>query len=655
MMQRRLEFWHFAWLIAAIIVVALPHLAHVHIWISALLISIAAWRLLAAEKGWRMPTAWVRVPLVFAGLGGILWDYHRVTGIEAGSALLLIMVALKLLETKSPRDRTVITIICFVLIFSTFLRVQAIWSIAYLFVSVALCIIALLQTGNLQDRIPLAEASRWTARLVIQALPIMLVLFLLFPRVPGPFWALPTQTSSATTGLSDTVNPGDITALGRSDAVAFRVRFEGAVPQPAQLYWRGPVMSYFNGRSWSWQSRGLRQEDLSALPTTGPTYAYEITLEPHGRPWLLALESPVKWDYADGSFSLDWQLMDDNIVAERFAYRATSIANGTVPGIESDRYLQAMRHLPAESNPRARTLARQLRGASDDDLSYLSAILDYFQQQEFIYTLTPPGLKQNPVDQFLFETRAGFCEHYASAFAVLARAGGIPTRLVTGYLGAEKNPLSDYWIVRQSDAHAWTEVWIDNKWRRYDPTAAVAPGRINFGMDSAIPEAGRSPVFRMRHSPLLSEMVLGMDAMNAAWDQWVLAFGPDTQLAILAKLGIKRPNFRHLLLATVVACALFFAALAWYLAHPTATPTDPPLRLYLKFCTKLTRVFRPKYLAEAPSDYADAAIAAHPQLKSKIGGIMELYIALRYENSDSDAALNKLRKKIHRFRPTKTR
>jgi transglutaminase-like putative cysteine protease len=650
-MQRRKEFWHYAWLIAAVIVVALPHLSYVSIWISTLLILIAVWRLLAAEKGWRLPSGWIRIPLVFAGLAGILWDYRRVTGIEAGSALLLIMVAFKLLETKSPRDRTVIAIICFVLMFSMFLRAQAIWSVAYLFAGVPLCLMALLQAGDTQERIPLSETSRWTARLVIQALPIMMVLFLLFPRVPGPFWALPTQSSSATTGLSDTVSPGDITALGRSDAVAFRVRFDGAVPEPAQLYWRGPVMSYFNGRSWSWQSRGLSQNDLSALPTSGPTYAYEITLEPHGRPWLLALESPIEWDYANGSFSLDWQLMDDNIISERLAYQATSIVDGTVPGIESDRYLQAMRYLPAESNPRARTLARQLRGAADNDLSYLSAILDYFSEQEFIYTLTPPGLAQNPVDQFLFETRAGFCEHYASAFAVLARAGGIPTRLVTGYLGAEKNPLSDYWIVRQSDAHAWTEVWIDNKWHRYDPTAAVAPSRIDFGMDSAIPEAGRSPVLFMRHSPLLSEMVLGIDAIDAAWDQWVLAFGPDTQLAMLAKLGIKRPNFRHLLVAMLIACTLFFAALAWYLAHSGKTLTDPLLQLYLKFCTKIARIFRPKYLTEAPGDYADAAIAAHPQLHSEIAEITELYIGLRYENSDSDAMLNKLRKKIYRFRP----
>jgi hypothetical protein len=312
-----------------------------------------------------------------------------------------------------------------------------------------------------------------------------------------------------------------------------------------------------------------------------------------------------------------------------------------------------MRYLPADSNPRASALARQLRGVSRDDASYLAAILEYFREQPFVYTLTPPALDQHAVDQFLFETRAGFCEHYASAFAVLARAGGIPTRLVTGYLGAEQNPLSDYWIVRQSDAHAWTEVWINNQWQRYDPTAAVAPNRIDFGMDSAIPAAGRSPIILMRRSPLFGEMALSLDALNAAWDKWVLAFGPDTQRALLARLGFKRPNLRHLLIATVFACGLCMALLAWYLARPGATPSDPPARLYLKFCRKLAPVFRAKKSAEGPRDYAIAATAAHPKLHTEIAAITELYISLRYEYADSKVTLNELRNRIRRFRPAK--
>ena len=221
------------------------------------------------------------------------------------------------------------------------------------------------------------------------------------------------------------------------------------------------------------------------------------------------------------------------------------------------------------------------------------------------------------------------------------------------YLGAEQNPLSDYWIVRQSDAHAWAEVWIDNRWQRYDPTAAVAPSRIDFGMDSAIPDAGRSPILLMRRSPLLGELALSIDAIHAAWDQWVLAFGPDTQLALLAKLGIKRPDFRHLLGATVIACSVFLAIFAWYLARPATIPADPPQRLYLKFCTKLARVFRSRKSSEGPYDYADAAIAAHPKLNTEIETITKLYLSLRYEHCDNDAALQQLRKKIQQFRPAK--
>ncbi|MEJ2138628.1 MAG: DUF3488 domain-containing protein [Gammaproteobacteria bacterium] len=343
----RREFWRTFWAIVAVVFVALPHLPHMHPWISILLLGAAGWRLGAAECGWRLPGPKLRVPLVCMSLAGVAWNYHRITGIEAGSALLLVMLALKLLETRRARDRSLISIICFVLMFAAFLREQAIWSIAYLAVGVGLCLVALLQADNHAHGLPARATLRNAGRLFVQALPLMALLFLLFPRVPGPFWALPTHAGDAATGLADTVSPGDITALGRSDEVAFRVRFSGAVPEPAERYWRGPVMSYFNGTTWSWRLRGVGPKDNALPPSTGRAYDYEITLEPHNRRWLLALESPVSWDHKDASYSPDWQLINEEPVVDKLSYQARSVTGGSLAVPESERYLQAMQHLPA--------------------------------------------------------------------------------------------------------------------------------------------------------------------------------------------------------------------------------------------------------------------------------------------------------------------
>ncbi|MDP6436384.1 MAG: DUF3488 and transglutaminase-like domain-containing protein [Gammaproteobacteria bacterium] len=653
-MHLRQEFWRMAWLISAVLVVALPHFQYVAPWVAVLVIAIAVWRLAAAERGWPMPRTALRVTAVFLGYSGIMWSYHRVSGVEAGSALLLVMLAFKLMETRSRRDRALVAIICFVLMFATFLREQTIWSPAYLLVGITLSVCALMQVGRFQTRMPVMVAGKTTLKLVVQALPLMAMLFVLFPRVPGPFWAMPVDSGTAQTGLGDSVSPGDITELGRSDAIAFRVRFDGTVPEPAERYWRGPVFGYFNGRSWSGRIPGPGPEDTSVLRKDGSSYSYEITMEPHGRRWLLALETPLSWDQKDASYGPDWQLISRKPVGERFAYRARSVVNGTIPGNDSQRYLQAMRHLPANVNPRTRMLARQLRGSSRDDVTYLRSVLNMFREQEFYYTLTPPRLDDSPVDEFLFETREGFCEHYASAFATLARAAGIPSRVVTGYLGAERNPVGDYWVVRQSDAHAWTEVWIDGDWRRYDPTAAVSPARIEGGLDFAIPDAGRSPVTLLRRSALFGQLALNMDAVNAAWDRWVLSFGPDTQMALLARLGISKPSMRDLMIATLISCGLFLAALSWMLTRRQPEHVDAVLRLYRLYCRRLARSFRVPLHSEGPTDYASAAVAARPDLGSDIHSITNLYLQLRYEitgKTDDPRLLAELRRRIRAFRP----
>ena len=644
-----------AWLLAAVLVASAPHFPFVSPWIIALVLGVATWRLFAEQRRWSLPSGWLRIPLALFGFIAVIWTYRRISGVQAGTALLLVMVGLKLLETRAERDQAIVVLICFFLLFAAFLREQAIWSVGILLLGMTFTICALLQSSVRGPPFPPRRNLMHAMTLIAQAIPLMLLLFFLFPRVPGPFWALPAGSGSGITGLSDTVNPGDISSLSRSDAVAFRVRFESAVPEPRERYWRGPVMSFFNGRSWAWRDRGLRPRADATTPGNAATVDYELTLEPHGRRWLLALETPAQWDAPRGYLAGGYQLMNQTPIRQRIAYRAGAVTGGINRVDEHARYLQANTFLPPASNPNSVAMAQRLRRAAVDERSYLMELLRMFRREPFYYTLSPQVLGDNPVDEFLFETREGFCEHYASAFAVLARAAGIPARLVTGYQGAERNPLADYWIVRQSNAHAWTEVWLDGAWVRFDPTAAVAPERIEYGLEEALPAGERNVIRGLRGNPVLNRLILSWDAVNAAWNQWVLGFGPEVQRSLLQSLGLTKPSWPDLVAAMMTSCVVFLAALAFMLGRAGLRPVDPVLRQYRRFCNRLANICRGPQPAEGPSDFARAVIGVRPDLAGDIVAINALYLQLRYEGMPAADRLAEFTERIRRFRPSRRR
>jgi transglutaminase-like putative cysteine protease len=618
------------WLMAAVVVISIPHLVHISPWIGLLLATVCIWRYMVETRNWSLPSTWVKVPLVFIGLTAVALTYRRITGVEAGTALLLTMLALKILETKSARDLTVVSMICWFLMFAVFLREQQLWAIAYIFIGVGVCMTALVQIQRVGPTLPTAKVLQQTGGLLLQALPLMLVLFFLFPRLPAPIWALSTGGSSSQTGLSDSVNPGDISELSQSNAVAFRVRFKGAIPPPDQRYWRGPVMGYFNGRSWSWADRGEPIPTPEGLAVSGSYYDYEVVLEPHGREWLLALETPAQWSQKKSYLSADLQLVSQGPIRQRIAYTARSYQTARKTQPEVDRYLQAMTYITPGTNPDSVSFAEELRNQSANDREYLNKILSMFREQQFYYTLRPPKLGKNSVDEFLFSSKQGFCEHYASAFATLARAAGIPARLVTGYLGGELNPLSNDFIVRQSDAHAWTEVWLKDRWVRVDPTAAVAPERIELGLDGALANSDISVRQSLRSNLLISQAILSVDAVNAAWNRWVLAFGPDTQKDLLSKLGIEEPDMRDMILIMAIGISLLLAALAFYLRTSIQPRQDPLQHAYKNACKKLARVGVKRKSTEGPVDFACRAGKQRPADKRAIDTISQHYVALRY-------------------------
>ena len=356
-------------------------------------------------------------------------------------------------------------------------------------------------------------------------------MWILFPRIATPFWAVPIDTGSGTSGLGSDMSPGDISSLSLSDAVAFRANFNGEVPPPEDRYWRALVLTEFSGRTWSGDDEpsigGRARRQIIAL---GDPVNYEVTMEPTRQRWIYALEMPVEWDIDDTHMARQYQLLRHPPVDQRLSYSVTSYPDYRVEVELRDLQKEHYTRLPADRNPQTAELAQRMRAESRSNEVFINRVLRMFNAEEFYYTLQPPPLGSDPVDRFLFESRQGFCEHYASAFAVMMRAAGIPSRVVLGYQGGEVNPLNGRMIVRQSDAHAWTEVWLPRRgWYRVDPTAAVAPERIDLGMSGAMLDGIGESWGLSAPTQWLYRAQFYWDAANAAWNEFVLAYGPDNQ------------------------------------------------------------------------------------------------------------------------------
>jgi transglutaminase-like putative cysteine protease len=630
----------------------LPHLFTVVPWVPLVVLGMAWWRIAAAMRDWKLPSLWVRVPVTVLGFLGVAGSYRSVSGVEAGSALLLVMAGLKLLETRDERDRILVVLIAYFLLFTVFLREQAIWSVAWLVAGLLGVTMALTQTVRRERLLSLGEAARLSGRLLLQGLPVAAVLFLLFPRIPGPFWSLPNARLSGVSGLSDEIRPGDIAELGLSDAVAFRVRFEQRVPRPEDLYWRGPVLERFDGRGWT-LSPGERRAPGSSEPVAGGgAIGYQIVLEPHGQRWLLALDSPVSWSAPRARLSAGGHLLAAEPVYERLSYQARSVPTPRrAAAADPDRLRDNLR-LPADRNPQALALAEILRREARSDRDFLRLALDLFARQSFSYTLSPPPLGEQPVDEFLFSTRAGFCEHYASALAVLARAAGIPARVVVGYQGSEPNPFSDYWIVRQANAHAWTEVWLDDGWERIDPTSVVAPARLERGFEELAAGSSQVGSRLWRSNAWVNRLVLSWDAVNAAWDRWVLAYGPDAQDDLQLVLGFDVPRPAQLALLAGGGTVVCLLVLALWLRRGDRPRPDPLAQLYAEFCRHMAGAWRARAPAESPLRYAESVAAARPDLAGEVRRITELYLRLRYgAPAPSSAPAAELARRVRGFRP----
>lgn len=642
------------WLILPLALVLAPHAIELPLWISLSWLFFALARMRTANHKQPWPR-WLKMLLTLAGVAGVLLQYGTVIGPQGGVALLIFLSGAKLLETQTPRDRLGLLFVgCFLLV-AYFLNSQSLALAAYMVVAAVALVAAMI--ANAQPEPDPRATFSLASRLLLQALPLALLLFVLFPRLQGPLWGLPQQ-SAAQTGLSDHMSPGDFSQLSQSDEIAFRVEFATALstksPEPGSLYWRGPVLWDFDGRTW--QTRLALPPNPIRGKGHGQAVSYSITLEPHRQRWLFLLGLPRTWPpnlpQVESSLGPDLQWLAKAPITQRLRYQIDADLDYRLDPDGLSAAARARTLALPEGNPETRTLARQWAANAKTDRGIVEQALSHFRSEPFFYTLNPPRLGDDSIDDFLFRSRRGFCEHYASTFVFLMRAAGVPARVVTGYQGGELNPLGNYWIVRQRDAHAWAEVWlVDQGWTRIDPTAAVAPNRVERGLNAALPAGERRTGLMTLNGNWLMPMQLTWDLFNNQWNQWVLGYNQDRQRQLLARLNPFLATWQGMawgLAAAGGGLLLLMAALI----RPRLgyRKVDPACRLYAHFCRRLARCGIARAASEGAADFAARTTALRPDLAVSIWQITQLYLALRYGRSDiSD--LSEFKQAVSAFRP----
>lgn len=655
--------WSFNWLVLSGLLVAVPHVGRIPVWLSLVFVAAMAWQWAAIQRAWPMPGRLVRLAFTLVMLVAVFKEYGTLLGRDAGTGLIIGLAGLKFLELRTLRDYTMVTFVYYMLIGINFLYDQTLAHGAYLVVTVFFTTATLVRLN-----LPTSDNWRYSLGLaggmLLRAAPLMLIMYLLFPRIQGGLWSLPTDAHSGQTGLSDTISAGSLSRLSQSDEPAFRVEFDHLVPPPGERYWRTLILWHSDGKTWRQGHTPYVDPAKQHVTTDGAPVRYTVTLEASGKRWRPALDIPLQPDASD-RFRLG-NLVESRFKTERrVRYTLESYVQYN-SGALSTYERQLGLALPRPPGERVQELVRRWRSQSDSDAGVVRKALQYFSGQNFRYTLTPPLLGNNPVDQFLFETQAGYCGHYATTFVALMRLAGIPSRVVVGYQGGELNEDGNYLIVRQSDAHAWAEVWLpDRGWSRVDPTAAVAPERIELGSEAIrrLEERGLRPgsltneaLAKFVHLGTLEKLWrqsrMAWDSVNLAWFRWTTGYDLDQQLQILKRLGVKAPGWLGLILGLLAGGAIFI--LAMMISLRRAEQDREPLQAsYRRFERKLADRGLEKAPSEGPVDFARRVGASAPALESSVNEITALYVQLRYGRTTvpDDAQVRRIQTLVRHFRP----
>lgn len=641
MMNRWLTPRALNWQLVGLWAAVLPNLLLMPIWLTLLLIACTGVRIQIYRGIWRFPHWPVKLGLLALLTLGLLYSFDRDSLMRGTVALLIGGAAFKLLEIHTRRDALVLIYLSYFIIAIQFLFEQGILSGLYAIIAFACIVAAQIGLYDPRERAPIPSV-KGTLRLILPAIPMMVLLFLLIPRI-GPLWSVPIDSAAAKTGLSDSVSPGDISSLTRSDELAFRAGFSSSVPPQAQRYWRALVYSDFDGRSWQ-RTKRINQP-VESLITSGDRISYEIVMEPSNRPWLPVLDMPISVQGADLRGAR--QAVSRGPIDKRDAYQlvsATSYQLDTDLDEESrKRYLA----FPADLNPRTQSIAQQWWTESQQQIDpFIEQVYRYFNQS-FVYTLQPPVLGDNSVDQFLFDTQQGFCGHFASATAMLMRAAGIPARLVGGYQGGDYNADAGYITVRQWDAHAWVEYHHPSKgWVRFDPTSAVAPERIEQNAQQAygnqpgfLADRPLSP-FRFTNSGWLLEVRQAIDALNFSWHRWVLNYQSQQTDLLRSLLGEITPL--RMALALLIPGAIIMALVGFNLRpQRSRNPLHLAEQRFIKMAAGRGFIRTPnqtitQFAMEIKKRYSDATGACTSQLISSLDQLAVVDERWRYSTEPAE-------------------
>lgn len=635
-------------LILLLVLITLPHAANLGAWLLGFFLLTAAWRLGAIAHPKLMPPRFLLFLMTLGGIANVLLNVNVFDGRLLGTALLVIMLGLKLLELRSRRDMYVCIYLGFFLATTQFLFRQDLWLALYLFILAGFLGTLLIMLNRVRQDIRHIASAGLT--LFFGALPMTLALFLLFPRLESPLWAIQIQKATGVTGIGDTLRMGAVGELSRSSAIAFRVRFEDEAPPNRLRYWRGLVLWDYDGQTWTPHPSIRRAPEVEVNAQS--RYRYELTQEPSNQRWIFALDLPSQ--APEGLiFNDDFRVISRDLITERTTLKLVSHSQFKTLGL-SFRQREKGLQLPDQVSRRTRDLVEEWLTdyGRNNPRAVIDAALRHFNQQPFVYTLTPGQLGTDPVDQFLFETRRGFCEHFAGSFAVMMRLAGIPTRIVLGYQGGEWNPLAGHWVVRQSDAHAWNEVWLEQQgWVRIDPTAAVAPERIEQPIDVEQSTGENQVVYRVQgmgiFSDLWREAGWMIDAIDIGWHRWVLGFSHDRQASLLQNLGFGNlGGYRHALLLVGMLGLTSVFGYAISLLRQRPSQTDETLRQWRLLQARLSRagLVIPGWFG--PRQVLNAAIKRWPDYRQQLETIVRLYIHLRYGTGNDPRLHRQLRRHI---------
>ncbi len=565
----------------------------------------------------------------------LLYRQHLgILGRDAGTSLFVIALGLKLLEIKQERDLYLVNYLAFVVASSQFLYQQSILMAVYILI---VCCVLLATLVSINSQKPeIWTALKTAGTIVFQALPIGIILFVLFPRIEAPRWMMFDRQHSAKTGLSDSLEPGSISQLGLSDELVFRVAFKDKLPPPNMRYWRGPVYSYTDGQRWTENKKSIDKRLTDKPVYLGTAFQYTLMMEPQDKNWVFALDMPSSFSQGLKK-NIQYQLINPDNKNQRAEYKFTSYTQyntGDIGKTERSNNLQ----LPAEPSNAIKQLVRQLHGFGPSAEIFIQSILTHFKTENFHYTLRPPLMGDKPIETFLFDNRYGFCSHYATAFVYLMRVAGIPARVVGGYQGGEFNQIGNFLEIRQANAHAWAEVWLKNKgWVRFDPTAAIAPERIEQDVNIDLQIATGFVNF----SPMLADASKALSWIKQArqvwgnidysWQRWVINYSTENQTKFLSSLGIN--NIKSILYWLFGCIGFVTAVLAWLILRKKHPPIDKELKLYRLFCKKMAKAGFEKKAGETVQNFCLRIQNKRPDLAEQIILISSVYTRLRYEKN----------------------